>query len=87
MGASRKSRFPPLNFFEIVCKITEPEVNHFVFSLPVTNDAYRPDKIRINILYKDGRIADITTASDQAYIAALQATVKKHFLCYPKDVM
>jgi uncharacterized protein len=67
-------------------KISESEANYFVFSQDVTNDAYRPDKIRINILSKDGKISDITTASDQAYIAALQQTVKKYFLCYPKNI-
>lgn len=68
-------------------KLNDNEADYFVFSHEVTNDAYRPDKIRINILYKDGKIADITDASDQAYIAALQKTVKKYFLCYPKEVV
>lgn len=68
-------------------KLNNSEAEYFVFSHEVTNDAYRPDKIRINILSKDGKIADITTASDQAYIAALQKTVKKYFLCYPKELV
>lgn len=68
-------------------KLNDAQVDYFVFSHDVTNDAYRPDKIRINILSKDGKIADITDASDQAYIAALQKTVKKYFLCYPKNII
>ncbi|TAL61273.1 MAG: HD domain-containing protein [Bacteroidetes bacterium] len=68
-------------------KLSDLEADYFVFSHDVTNDAYRPDKIRINILSKDGKIADITEASDQAYIAALQKTVKKYFLCYPKELV
>ena len=68
-------------------KLSDSEVDYFVFSQDVTNDAYRPDKIRINILSKDGKIADITEASDQAYIGALQKTVKKYFLCYPKELV
>jgi HD superfamily phosphohydrolase len=67
--------------------LSNSEVDYFVFSHNVSNDAYRPDKIRINILDKNGKLADITTASDQAYIAALQKTVKKYFLCYPKEVV
>ena len=67
-------------------KLGASEADCFVFSHEVTNDAYRPDKIRINILSKDGKLADITEASDQAYIGALQKTVKKYFLCYPKDL-
>lgn len=65
-------------------KLSETEAEYYVFSLAVTNDAYRPDKIRINILYKDGKIADIAQASDQAYLAGLK-TVKKYFLCFPKE--
>ena len=67
-------------------KLSKQEAEYFVFSQAVTNDAYRPDKIRINILYKDGKIDDIARASDQGYITALQKTVKKYFLCYPKEV-
>jgi hypothetical protein len=65
-------------------KLSSTEAEYFVFALPVTNDAYRPDKIRINILFKDGKIADIAQASDQAYLSGLK-TVKKHFLCFPKE--
>jgi hypothetical protein len=67
-------------------KLKNSEADYFFFSHLVSNDAYRPDKIHINILYKDGRITDIAQASDQAYIAALQKTVKKYFLCYPKEL-
>ncbi len=65
---------------------TRGEADYFVFSQEVSNDAYRPDKIRINILYKDGKIDDIAHASDQGYITALQKTVRKYFLCYPKEI-
>jgi hypothetical protein len=68
-------------------KLKNSEADYFVFSHLVSNDAYRPDKIHINILYKDGRITDIAQASDQAYIAALQKTVMKYFLCYPKELI
>ena len=63
-------------------KLKGDEADYFVFSLDVTNDAYRPDKIRINILHKNDTITDIAQASDQSYIAALQKTVKKYFLFY-----
>ncbi|MFH1005608.1 MAG: HD domain-containing protein [Bacteroidota bacterium] len=66
-------------------KLKESEVDYFVFSHMVENDAYCPDKIRINILFKDGTLADITDASDRAYISILQKTVKKYFLYYPKE--
>jgi HD superfamily phosphohydrolase len=63
------------------------EADYFVFTHSESNDAYRPDKIRINILYKDGKISDITQASDQSYLLGLQKTVKKYFLCYPKNIV
>jgi hypothetical protein len=68
-------------------KLSDNETDYFVFSHDVSNDAYRPDKIHINILYKNGKITDIAQASDQKYIVALQETVKKYFLCYPKELL
>jgi HD superfamily phosphohydrolase len=65
-------------------KLTEKEAGYFVFTGVVSNDAYRADKIRINVLFKDGTVTDIAEASDQLSIAALSKTVKKHYLCYPK---
>jgi HD superfamily phosphohydrolase len=64
--------------------LTEKEVNYFVFTGNVTNDAYRSDKIRINILFKDGLVRDIADASDQLSIDVLAKTVKKYYLCFPK---
>jgi hypothetical protein len=65
--------------------LSEKEVNYFVFSGNVTNDAYRSDKIRINILSKDGTVTDIAEASDQLSVDVLVKTVKKYYLCYPKE--
>ncbi|MBL7883960.1 MAG: phosphohydrolase, partial [Bacteroidia bacterium] len=62
--------------------LNEKEVSYFVFTGNVTNDAYRADKIRIGILFKDGTVRDIADASDQLSIDVLAKTVKKHFLCY-----
>lgn len=65
-------------------KLSDKDVNYFVLTGTVANDAYRADKIRINILAKDGKISDITEASDQLNIDVLAKTVKKYYLCYPK---
>lgn len=65
-------------------KLTDKEVEYFVFTGNVVNDAYRADKISINILFKDGSVIDIAKASDQLNIDVLAKTVKKHFLCYPR---
>jgi len=68
-------------------KINESESEYFVFSGAVTNDTYRADKIRINILFKDGTVADIADASDQMNLDVLSRTIKKHYLCYPKEII
>lgn len=68
-------------------KITEKDCGYFIFSGIVANDAYRTDKIRINILFKDGSVVDIADASDQLNINVLSKTVKKHYLCYPKELV
>ena len=65
-------------------KLNEKEVSYFVFTGNVENDAYRSDKIGINILFKDGTSVDIAKASDQLNIDVLAKTVKKYYLCYPK---
>lgn len=65
-------------------KLNDKQVNYFVFSGNVENDAYRADKISINILFKDGSVSDIANASDQLNIQVFAKTVKKYYLCYPK---
>lgn len=66
--------------------LNDEEVEYFVFSHDVANDAYSREKIKINILYKDGHLVDIADASDQLNISVLTKTVTKHFLCYPKNL-
>jgi HD superfamily phosphohydrolase len=65
--------------------ITDSEVNHFVISSEIANNAYNALKDKINIKYKDGTIANITEASDNFNIKALTEPVKKYFVCYPKE--
>ena len=49
-------------------KLKGKEEDYFVFTGNIQNDAYSENKIRINILSKDGKIMDITDASDQLNI-------------------
>ena len=67
-------------------RLNDKDIKYFVFSSNVINNAYSPEKIRINILQNDGQIVDIAKASDQLNISALSIAVKKYFLCYPKDI-
>ncbi|HEY5690916.1 MAG TPA: HD domain-containing protein [Cyclobacteriaceae bacterium] len=52
----------------------------------VSNEAYVSEGQGINILTKDGRIMEVTQASDLPNIKALSKIVKKSYLCYPKNV-
>lgn len=67
-------------------KLSEKETSYFVFSGEVTNYVYNPDKIRINVLFKDGSVADISDSSDQLNLSVLAKNIKKYFLCYPKNI-
>ena len=67
-------------------KVGKEKVKYFVFTDAVSNEVYNVDNIRINILFKDGTILDVAKASDQLNTKVLSRTIKKYFLCYPKDV-
>lgn len=60
--------------------------DYFVFTDSVSNNAYIPVEPQIKILYKNNELTDITEASDMLNISVLSKTVKKFFLCYPKDI-
>jgi HD superfamily phosphohydrolase len=66
-------------------KIEKSDADYFVFTGSISNNAYNPASDKINILFKDGQLKDITDASDQLNIRALSTPVEKHFICYPKD--
>jgi hypothetical protein len=66
--------------------ISKEDCEYFVFTDKVENNAYNPQSVKINILFKDGSIKDITDASDQLNISVLSRTVTKYFLCYPKEL-
>lgn len=65
--------------------LNDTEVNYYVFTDKVTNSAYKSNDEKINILFKNGELKDLATASDQLNISALSKTVEKYFLCYPKS--
>jgi HD superfamily phosphohydrolase len=66
-------------------KISEKEAVYFVHTGSISNNAYNPERDKINILFKNGELKDIADASDQLNIRALSTPVEKHFICYPKD--
>jgi len=67
-------------------KITENEAAYFVFTDSIANSAYDLKHDRINILYKNGEVKDITDAADTLSLSVLSKSVEKHFLCFPKEL-
>ena len=64
-------------------EIDKSHLDYFVFTGKITNQAYNYSN-PIHILNKRGKLMDITEASDQFNLKALQKPVVKHFICYPK---
>lgn len=65
--------------------INDEEAKYFVSTNKLTNNAYHQDKENINLLYKDGRVLDVSRASDNLNISALSEPVEKYYLCYPVE--
>jgi uncharacterized protein len=66
-------------------QLLNAETAYFVSFGSVSNEAYTEGQ-KINLLMKDGRLVDIAQASDLPNIQALSKTVKKNYLCWPKNV-
>jgi HD superfamily phosphohydrolase len=60
---------------------------YFVFTTSIRNNAYSPGDGNIGILMKNGQVKDIAEASDNSNLVALAKTVKKHILCYNKELL
>ncbi len=62
--------------------ISEKESAYFVFTGEASNTTYNPGDERINILYKDGSIKDISKVDNALIQHNLSGTVKKYYICY-----
>lgn len=67
--------------------INMDDTGYFVFTGDISNYAYRTEDEKIRILYNDGSLADIASASDMLNVSVLSKTVKKYFICYPKELL
>jgi hypothetical protein len=67
-------------------KITEKEASFFVAQGEIENSAYKTNNLKINILMNNGKVIDIAEAGDQLNVEVLSKTVKKYFICYPKNL-
>ena len=82
---SQKEENSLIETFSKKHKCSKEEAKFFIFSYQISNSTYNIEKSNINILMKNGNVIDITSASDQFNIEALNTTVNKYFLCYPND--
>jgi len=62
--------------------ISEQETAWFVFIGEESNTTYNLDDERINILFKDGTIKDISKVDNALIQHNLSDTVKKYYICY-----
>ncbi|HNR49601.1 MAG TPA: HD domain-containing protein [Bacteroidia bacterium] len=61
-------------------KISGELQKYFIFTGKIENSAYTTRQENINILYKNGEVKDIASASDNLSISALSEAVVKHYL-------
>ena len=59
-------------------------INHIVFAGYSENSTYNSKDERINILFKDGTVKDISEIDNALINQTLSGTVKKFYLCYPE---
>jgi uncharacterized protein len=65
-------------------QLSNEEADYFVFTGEAVNTTYNPKDERINILFKDGTVKDISQVDNALIHQHLSATVKKHYICYTR---
>ena len=68
-------------------KLSSKEAAYFVFNGSVSNLAYDQKQGGLKILYKNGKIKEVISASDHLSLKVLSKTVTKHYICFPKDIL
>ena len=65
---------------------SEQDSFYYIFTGEITNSAYKSGEEKINILLKNGTIRDVRDASDQLRLSVYSESIRKYFLCYPKEI-
>ena len=65
--------------------MSNEEVDYFVFTGEAINTTYDPVDERINILFKDGTIKDISRVDNALIHPQLASPVKKYYICYLRN--
>jgi HD superfamily phosphohydrolase len=63
-------------------QISDDEVRYFVFTGIASNTTYDPADERINILFKDGTVKDISKVDNAVIQPGVSSTVKKYYICH-----
>ena len=67
--------------------LNKSEAKYLVGKGAVSNAAYISEGKTIKVLTKKGQILDVASATDLPNIKAMSKIVKKHYLCWPKDIV
>jgi HD superfamily phosphohydrolase len=62
--------------------VSEKDGDYFVFTGEASNTTYDPRDERINILFKDGNVKDISKVDNALIHQHLSSTIKKYYICY-----
>ncbi len=65
-------------------RVDDHGLNYFLLSGKLVNNAYNTQHDKINILFKDGTVKDISEAADTLNIKVLSEPVEKFYVSYPK---
>lgn len=63
-------------------EITMEEADYFVFTGQAVNTTYNPVDEKINILFRDGSVKDISQVDNALIQQTLASTVKKFYICH-----
>jgi len=65
-----------------ILNISKQDAAYFVFTGEHTNTTYNPTDEKINILFKDGTVRDISQVDNALIHRSLSSEVKKFYICY-----
>ncbi len=68
-------------------KISEHDASFLAFTGTISNSAYDPNEEQIKIIFRDGRLQNLTEASDQFELAVLSRPVEKHYICVARELV
>jgi HD superfamily phosphohydrolase len=66
-------------------QLSEKEADYFVFTGMAANRTYNFTDEKINILFKDGTVRDISSVENALISNTVSIPIKKFYICYPKQ--